>query len=336
MNIQNLIEWREKMEIIQNILKFLDSKMVKPEPYGAFHLAFFAASILAAVLLCFLWKKGIIKDVKRVVFITALIVIILEIYKLINFSFGYTDGITFNFQWYAFPWQFCSTPMIVGLLAGMSKGKIHHNLCAYLATYALFAGTAVMFYPTTVFVDTIGINIQTMICHGSMITVAIFLYFTGYVKAEKGTILKALPIFIIAVSIALSFNEIAYQTGLLETHTFNMFFFNPHLDSDLPVYSLIHNALREWLFPLGFIISLILYIGGFTAAAFIMLLIPVGIKKFADTDFDADYAEEDAARNEMEIKHMEKQIEDLQKKIAEKRPVEAKVEDSDSGEETPV
>lgn len=324
------------MEIIQNILKFLDSRMERPEPYGAFHLAFFAASILVAVILCFLWKKGIIKDVKRVVFITALVVIILEIYKLINFSFGYTDGITFNFQWYAFPFQFCSTPMIVGLLAGLTKGKIHHNFCAYLATYALFAGTAVMFYPTTVFTETIGICIQTMVCHGSMITVAIFLYFTGYVKAEKKTILKALPIFAIAVSIALSLNEIAYQTGLLETHTFNMFFFNPHLDSDLPVYSLIHNALREWMPPLGFIICLILYVGGFTAAAFIMLLIPVGIKKFADADFDSEYAEEDALRAEQEIQYMEKQIEDLQKKIAEKKPAKAKAENSDNGEETPV
>ena len=114
---------------------------------------------------------------RRFLLVESLLITVLEIYKQINFSF-HVDGIQilFDYQWYAFPFQFCSTPMYIGLLAAVVRSKsLHMRLCSYLATYALFAGICVMAYPSTVFIDTVGINIQTMIWHGSMITVGIVL-----------------------------------------------------------------------------------------------------------------------------------------------------------------
>lgn len=260
------------MSFWQSILALLDTSMETPQPYGWFHLMFFALSLLAIIPLCLFPKKPSQDHVRRVVFVTALAVIILEIYKQINYTFSYTDGITADYAWYAFPFQFCSTPMYVGFLAGIfKKGKIHESLCAYLATYALFAGFSVMCYPVTVFIDTIGINIQTMICHGSMITVGIYLLCSGYVPLKHSTILKAVPIFAINVAIAAVLNEVAHATGLLETDTFNMFFISPYCEPSLPVYSLVQGVV-----PFPF--CLILYILGFTAAAYLILLAGIGIK----------------------------------------------------------
>lgn len=291
----------------QGVLQFLDTQIPAPQPYGAFHLFWLAMSIASAIVLCVLWKKGIIKDVRKVILVTSIIVIILEIYKLINLSFGYKDGITFNFPWYFLPMQFCSTPMLVGLLAGLTKGKVHNHFCAYLATYALFAGLAVMLYPGDVLVtsntasmglSTLGICIQTMICHGSMITLAIFLYYTKHVKIAHSTILKALPVFVLAAGFAITLNEIFYSLGIFT----NFFFFNQHCESSLPVYSFVHNALRVWNPPVGFIISILIYIIGFTLAAYIIVLVPIGIRYLRDKDFDAEYAEEDARRAAEEAK----------------------------------
>lgn len=261
------------MKIWQEFLRILDFQMEKPEPYGWFHLMFFALSIIVAIILCATHKKEDTDRPRRVTLITAIIVIVLEVYKLVNYSFSYENGIVFDFEWYAFPWQFCSTPMYVGLLAGLTKkGKVHNALSAYLATYALFAGASVMFYPTTVFISTMGVNIQTMICHGSMITIGIYLLYSGYVKVEHKSILKALPVFAIAVLIAVALNEIAYFTGLLETDTFNMFFVSRHCEPSLPVYSIVQGIVPyPW--------CLIIYIIGFTIAAYIMLLIAMLIKK---------------------------------------------------------
>ena len=164
--------------------------------------------------------------------------------------------------------------MYVGLLAGIiKKGKVHNALAAYLATFAMFAGLCVMVYPGDVFIETIGINIQTMVCHGSMITVGIYLLATGYVKPEHKTILKALPVFCAAALVAIVMNEVAYKTGLLATETFNMFYFSPHCDPHLPVFSLVQSAMDA---P---IIEIVIYIAGFTAAAYLILLAAIGIKQ---------------------------------------------------------
>ena len=253
------------------VLTFLDSSMTTPEPYGAFHLIWFALSIAAGVLLC-VYCKDTERYARRVVLITAIIVTVLEIYKQINYTFSF-DGtaITADYQWYAFPWQFCSTPMYVGLLAGLTRGKVHRSACAYLATFSVFAGVCVMFYPNDVFISTIGINIQTMICHGSMLTIGIYLLGSGYVKPEHKTILKAVPIFAVTVAIAVVLNEIAHATGLLEAETFNMFFVSPYCDPHLPVYSIVQEYVA---FPW----CLIIYIVGFSIAAYLMLLIAMGIK----------------------------------------------------------
>lgn len=259
------------MSFWQSLLAFLDSSMETPASFGWFHLMWLAITFLALIPLSRFPKTPGEDHVRRVVLVTAIVVTILEIYKQINYSFSYTDGIIFDYQWYAFPFQFCSTPMYIGLLAGLTKkGKVHESLCAYLATYAMFAGLCVMIYPNDVFVDTIGINIQTMICHGSMITIGIYLFASGYVKLQHKTILKAMPIFAINVALAAVMNEIAYLTGLLETETFNMFFISPHCDPSLLVYSEVQK-----LVPFPF--CLIIYIVGFTLASYLILLIAMGV-----------------------------------------------------------
>ena len=262
------------MEFLRKILEILDTRMVAPLPYGWFHLMFWAIALGSAVLLCVLYKKGYIKNVKRVVFITAIAVIILEVYKMINFGFSYEDEIKYSFPWGSFPWQFCSIPMYAGFLAGLTRGKIHNALCCFLATFAVFAGAAVMFYPGDVFTERVGINIQTMICHGSMITIGIFLYYTGYVKAEFKTLLKAMPVFASALAVAVALNEIGHVAGLTEDHFFNMFYVSRHEEGHLPVYSSVQEIVPyPWCF--------LIYILGFSLAAGIIVLLAMGIKKLA-------------------------------------------------------
>ena len=260
------------MDFWIKIITFLDTQMTEPTCYGGFHIAFLAAMVLATVYLCVLRKNDSPDRVRKVVFTLSLIVIILEIYKMINYSFSVVDGqIVYDFQWYAFPFQFCSTPMYVGLLAGIIKrGKVHDALCAYLSTFAIFAGLAVMIYPGDVFTETAGINFQTMICHGVMLPIGAYLYATGHVKLEHKTILKALCVFTVTAGIAMSLNLITHFAGLEET--FNMFYFSPYYPSTLPLYSLVYAAVP-------YAVSLIVYIAGFTAAAYIMLLFAMLIRR---------------------------------------------------------
>jgi hypothetical protein len=263
------------MEFFGNLILLLDTEMETPTAFGWFHTLSWILMLGLAVLLCVLHKRNPSEErVRRVVFFVALAVFVLEIYKTVNFSFSYEDGkIVFDYPWYAFPWQFCSTPMYAGLLTGIfRRGRVHDALCAFLATYAIFAGAAVMVYPGDVFISTVGINIQTMVCHGSMITVGIYLWYSGYVKAEHKTILRALPVFVVAIGVAMLLNEIANAAGLLAAgHNFNMFYISPYCDPHLPVYSDVQR-----LVPYPF--CLIIYIAAFTLVAYLISLAAMGIK----------------------------------------------------------
>jgi hypothetical protein len=263
------------LSFFQNVLRILDTQITQPKPYGWFHILWLVASILAGVVLCITHKKGDDARVRKVVLITAITVVIWEIYKQINYSFSYENGIEFNYQWYIFPWQFCSTPMYIGLLAGLTKKSyVHRAASAYLATFAFFAGAAVMVYPNDVFTGTLGVCIQTMICHGSMITIAIYLLGSGYVKANWKSLLQAMSVFAVTVGIAVILNEVAHATGITKEHFFNMFYISPHCDPHLPVYSDVQRAVP---YPL----DLIIYIAGFSAASGVILLSASGIQVLA-------------------------------------------------------
>lgn len=267
----------EIMSFISSVLLFLDAKMETPEMYGWFHLMFWGFAIISTLLLC-RFMKPTEKNVNRMFTIMAITLIVLEVYKQVNYTFS-VDGsiITSDYQWYAFPFQFCDTPTYTLVLAAiLRRGRVYKGLCAFTGTFALFAGISVMLYPSTVFTRTIGVNIHTMVWHASMIPVGLYLLWTGYVKTDHKTVLRAVPVFLTAVSIAAIMNEIAFRSGLLETDTFNMFYISPYCDPHLPVYSIVQQYVP---FPwcLG------LYVLGFSAAAYIVLLIVMFIKKLART-----------------------------------------------------
>jgi len=261
------------MSFFANLLRILDLSMETPQPYGWFHLLSLAITVGLTVFLCLRYRKNPTRvEPKRFVLWISVLALLFEVYKQVNYSFSYTDGVVFDFQWYAFPFQFCSMPMYVGLLAGMvKKGKLYNMLAAFLATYAVFGGFCVMLYPVQVFISTIGINIQTMFCHGAMIVTGIYLLYTGEVKLSHKTILRAFPVFAVVVAMAMGMNEIAHLSGLLERETFNMFFISPYCEPSLPVYSLVQQTVPyPW--------CLLLYLAGFTIASYLVTLIFMGTR----------------------------------------------------------
>ena len=245
--------------------------MAVPTPYGPFHVFFIITSIFCGFLISRHCTNKGETFIRRFLLIEALLITVLEIYKQINFSF-HIDGsqILFDYQWYAFPFQFCSTPMYVMLAAALFKnGKAKTCICSFLATYGLFAGAAVMFYPGDVFVKTIGINVQTMIHHGMMVVIGVLMYVTGRAKLSHKTILYALPVFALLIALALGSNVLYHYFGDPE-QTFNMFYISPYYPCTLPVLNMIYPVVPYPVF-------LLLYLFGFTAAGYVMSLLAMGV-----------------------------------------------------------
>ncbi len=227
-------------EIFEAIIKFHDLTMPTPQPYGVFHICFVIISALACFLLCRFFKDPSEKTVRKILLIYSLICIGLEVYKQISFTFNVENGvITADYQWYAFPFQFCSTPMFVALIAAIVPSKrIYHACLAFLSTFGVIAGVLVMVTADTVFINTIGINIQTMIHHGSQISVGLFLLIRAGSIRKTSWAFGGVAVFLTAIAIALILNCTMIYV-IPEGETFNMFFISPHFETSLPVYSSI-------------------------------------------------------------------------------------------------
>ena len=225
-------------DLFEEIIKFHDRTMPIPEPYGAFHICFVLISGLVCFLLCRFFKNPTDKTVKRILLIYSLLCIALEIFKQVAFTFGVKNGIiTADYQWYAFPFQFCSTPMFVALLAAiLPSGRLYRACLAFLGTYGVIAGILVMAVPNTVFIDIIGVNIQTMVHHGSQITVGFFLLHRAHAIEKLSSAIGGTLIFLSVITIALILNCTVIHF-IPEGEVFNMFFISPYFETTLPVYS---------------------------------------------------------------------------------------------------
>lgn len=252
------------MNLLENILNLLNFQMNTPTDYGWFH-------VLSLIVLVFLIVILIIKkpNIKKVLFISSLIMIIFEIYKQITFS--YSDS-TWEYQWYAFPFQFCSTPMYVAFLASITKNKkLEKCLYSFLATYGLVGGIAVMLYPNTVFVSETLINIQTMTHHGLMVVMGLYVIISKSIDFNFKTLINALKVFLILILIALFINITTYYIGI--DNGLEMFFISPFHTSSLPVFSIIYEKIPYILF-------LLFYIFIFTLGSSITLIVSkIFIKK---------------------------------------------------------
>lgn len=261
----------EGFSFFEQLLKLLDGRMERPTLFGWYHLLCLAVTVGLCVLVFLRARNLSDKTFNLIIGITAGTLILLEAYKQLNFSFNSTTG-EWSYQWYAFPFQFCATPMYVLLAASLvPNGKVKDSLCAFMATYGLFAGAAVMFYPGDVFIETIGINIQTMIHHGMMVVIGVFMYVSGRTKLSHKTILQALPTFVTLVSVAMTAN-LLYGAFGDPNQTFNMFFISPYYPCTLPVLSMFYGQVP-------YVIFLALYIFGFSLAGYVMSLLAMGAAK---------------------------------------------------------
>ena len=255
------------MKFFGSILNFLEATMKTPTNFSWFHLMFIAIAILITALLCIKFKNCDDKIFRRIVFIGWILLVVLEVYKQIVFTFDY-DGttITGDYQWYAFPFQFCSTPLFaLPFIAFLKDGKVRDAVIMYMATFSLFAGLAVFVYPNDVFIETIGINIQTMIHHGSQIVFGIF--FAAYFRKKLNLkrFLSSIAVFAVFCSIAIFLNIIVHHAFIANgiDETFNMFYISPYYPCTLPILSTVYEKVHYSIF-------IILYIFGFALVAYII------------------------------------------------------------------
>ncbi len=269
------MNWFEKL---LDILSY--NVETKPTSYGWLHLLFTAIVIGVTVFLCVRYKKCSDKKFRIIIGICWAIMFLFEVYKQLQYSCK-TDGTTANwdYQWYVFPFQFCSTPLyVLPLVIFLPDGKVRNACISYTALFALFAGIAVFAYPEGIFTREILISIQSLTHHGIQMVTGVFaaVWCQHKYKAKFWTnefYFGGLIVFAVMSAIAMTLN-LTVQPAV-EPNTFNMFYISPYRNSSLPVLSSIQPVVPYAVF-------LILYLFGFALCGLIVYYGEYGCIKLAE------------------------------------------------------
>ncbi len=250
-----------------DIKNFIWEEMTKPEMYGIFHIVALVITIFLSALIIIGRHRFTERKIRTILFVFWITVVVFELIKQIRCS--YTPGESWEYDWYYFPFQFCSTILYSLPLALFVPHKVFRDfMYSFIATFNLFAGLAVMLYPATVFTETIFINIQTMLHHGIMVLSGILMYAVRAVKADYKTPLKGTAVFSAFIATAITLNII-----FKDKDGFNMFYIDIE-GCELPLLGSIFETVP-------YIVFLLIYIIGFAVAASLVFLAALGIIKLS-------------------------------------------------------
>lgn len=203
----------------------------------------------------------------------------MEILKQISWAFDYNNGnVIWQYEWYAAPFQLCTTPIYVSLICLFLKdGKVRKSLLSYMAYVTILGSLVTTIYPSSCFVKDILVNIHTMWLHCGSLVVSIYLIANNFVDTKFKSYLNAIKVFLIFVFIALVLNISVYNSGILNGSTFNMFYISPYFISTLPVFDYIQ-------LHTPYLIYLIIYIALLSIGAYIVFYITKLAKKLKKID----------------------------------------------------
>ena len=125
---------------------------MEPVPsYGAFHILY----TLIGFSLCGFaaWKLRNVSDktAGRILFVTGLVLTLSEVFKQLFYYFTIMDN---EYSWGDFPFQLCSIPMYMCLIAPWLKpGKLQRGMYSFMVLYNLLGGAIAFTEPSGLLLD---------------------------------------------------------------------------------------------------------------------------------------------------------------------------------------
>ena len=260
----------------------LQYEIERPQSWHGFHLFWIFLCVLTTGFIIRHKPKDREKHLKTILGVYGIVAFVLELAKQIIWSY---DG-TWHYQWYAAPFQLCTTPIFVSLIAlFLPKCKVRDHLLSYMAFVTILGSLATAVYPDSCFVRTLLVDIHTMFLHMGSLSVSIYLL-AKEVELSWKSFRGAYFVFLIFASFAEMLNISVFQSGILNGHTFNMFYISPYFISPLPVFSRIQQKAPFPVFIMCYLFAVFLGSGIiFLAASRIKLLSSGRIAQYANRSF---------------------------------------------------
>lgn len=248
------------MNLFEKIIYFLQIEVNEPIPYGLFHLLSLS---IACLIIFYLYKN---KDnynenqLKLVLGLYSIPTLILELCKQISWGFTFSEQtLVWDYMWYAFPFQLCTTPMYVSLIClFLKKIKLRTALFSYISYITIIGSLLSMLIPVSCYTVYALVNVHTTVLHLGGFIVSVYLIMNKEVENTVCNLKSAINVFLIFVMFALTLNIFIYHSGLLNDESFNMFYISPYFTSVLPIFDTIQENVPYPIFLFTYIISIMI------------------------------------------------------------------------------
>ena len=236
---------------MEEFLHLLVSQMEEPGVISWWHFIALIPIITAAILVPYFFKNSSEKVYKRILLISWIVLLVLEVFKQIVKSYHYGNPSYWEYSYRDFPFSICSmiyyfVPII--LFVNKEKHpKIVDAAIGYLSFIGVMAGAVVLSYTEMATSTFVYINIQTFIHHGTQLVIGIFVYVWNRKNVTIKTFYRSQIALVITATIAIIINLIFYP------HFINMFFINPMITTNLPIGNVVQEKAGYPVFLIGFL-----------------------------------------------------------------------------------
>ncbi len=233
--------------MLQTFMDWTAWEMTPPKAYGPFHLIWAVVGILLCVFAAWKLRKLGNRGNKILLISVGVFLAICEVYKQLFYFYHIGKG---HYQWWIFPFQMCSVPMYLCILAPLlKKGKIQSGMYHFMMIYNLMGGVAAMAEPSGIIHGYWTLTLHAFIWHTALIFIGLYLGFSGRTTAKKQDFLLATGTLVALCVIAFCINLIFWDVS---GGSINMFFVGPK-NSSLIVFSDIAERF-------GWYVSTLLYV----------------------------------------------------------------------------
>ncbi len=246
-------------DFLAGLLQATAFPMTPPRSYGPFHLIFALAGFALSGFLA--WKLRSIGEKKgrRLIFCIGIFLLLCELYKQLFYAFCIGQR---GYKWWIFPFQMCSVPMYLCLIAPLLKpGKLTKAMYSFMMIYNLLGGFITFFEPSGINLSYWGLTLHAYTWHMVLVFVGLFLNFAGFGGHKLRDYWAASATFVALCAIAFCINVLLSDVS---GGTVNMFFVGP-ANSSLVVFK---DIAARW----GWYASTLLYIPAVCLGAYVFFL----------------------------------------------------------------
>lgn len=233
--------------------------MEKPAAYGPFHLTFTFVGFAVCVLLAWAFRRLGERGNRILLTAVGLFLVLTEVYKQLFYYYHIGGG---NYQWWIFPFQLCSVPMYLCLIAPWLKpGRVQTGMYGFMTTFNLLGGLMAFIEPSGIVHPYWTLTLHAFCWHMMLVFVGCYLLASGRGATTIKAYRQAAVTFVALAGVAFLINLLLRDVS---SGTVNMFFVGPS-DSSLAVFKQISQAA-------GWYVSTLLYIPAVCLGAFVVFL----------------------------------------------------------------